>query len=83
MKLTTTITTCQNHVTFQISPPSENAVVTNPNRPWYERYQPVSYNLVTRSGNEQEFRDMVDSCNKAGVRLVTVCSCSVALVCIV
>jgi len=43
-------------------------VVTNPNRPWEERYQPVSYNLVTRSGNEQEFSDMVDACNKAGVR---------------
>jgi len=53
----------------QISPPSENAVVTNPNRPWWERYQPVSYNLVTRSGNENDLRDMVSTCNKHGVRI--------------
>ena len=52
----------------QISPPSENAVVTSPNRPWWERYQPVSYKLVTRSGNEQEFRDMVNTCNQHNVR---------------
>ncbi|XP_064597212.1 alpha-amylase-like [Liolophura sinensis] len=53
----------------QISPPSENRVVTNPNRPWWERYQPVSYKLVTRSGNENDFRDMVSRCNKAGVKI--------------
>ncbi|KAH3712444.1 alpha-amylase-like [Dreissena polymorpha] len=53
----------------QVSPVNENAVVTNPSRPWYERYQPVSYNLNTRSGNEQQFRDMVSACNKAGVRI--------------
>ncbi|KAL4216996.1 alpha-amylase [Mactra antiquata] len=53
----------------QVSPANENAVVTNPNRPWWERYQPVSYKLITRSGNEQEFRDMVQTCNNAGVRI--------------
>ena len=52
----------------QISPPHENRIISLPNRPWFERYQPVSYNLVTRSGNEREFRDMVERCNKAGVR---------------
>ncbi|ESP02078.1 hypothetical protein LOTGIDRAFT_185931, partial [Lottia gigantea] len=41
----------------------------NPYRPWWERYQPVSYNLVTRSGNENAFRDMVSRCNNAGVRI--------------
>ncbi|KAM4641397.1 pancreatic alpha-amylase-like isoform 1-T2 [Discoglossus pictus] len=51
----------------QISPPSENIVVTNPNRPWWERYQPISYKLCTRSGNEQQFRDMVTRCNNVGV----------------
>ena len=59
--------TCQ-YLFYQVSPPSENAVVTDPNRPWWERYQPVSYNLVTRSGNAQEFQDMVETCNKHGVR---------------
>src|SRR3989442_202792 len=53
----------------QISPPNENAVLTTPNRPWYERYQPVSYKLVTRSGNEEEFAEMVTRCNKVGVRI--------------
>ncbi|KAK3593462.1 hypothetical protein CHS0354_020228 [Potamilus streckersoni] len=52
----------------QISPPTENRVMTIPNRPWFERYQPVSYKLETRSGNEQEFRDMVERCNKVNVR---------------
>ncbi|XP_076462136.1 alpha-amylase-like [Babylonia areolata] len=53
----------------QISPPSENAVVTNPRRPWWERYQPVSYKLVTRSGDENALRDMITRCNKVGVRI--------------
>ncbi|NP_001079910.1 amylase, alpha 2B (pancreatic) S homeolog precursor [Xenopus laevis] len=51
----------------QISPPNENIVVTNPYRPWWERYQPISYKLCTRSGNEQQFRDMVTRCNNVGV----------------
>lgn len=38
-------------------------------RPWWERYQPVSYKLITRSGNETEFADMVRSCNAVGVRI--------------
>lgn len=53
----------------QISPPNENAVLTTTKRPWYERYQPVSYKLVTRSGNEKEFTEMVSRCNKVGVRI--------------
>ncbi|ODM96628.1 Pancreatic alpha-amylase [Orchesella cincta] len=53
----------------QVSPPNENAVITNPSRPWWERYQPVSYKLNTRSGNESEFSDMVRRCNAAGVRI--------------
>ncbi|XP_055907689.1 alpha-amylase A-like [Eupeodes corollae] len=49
----------------QLSPPSENVIIEK--RPWFERYQPVSYELKTRSGNEEEFRDMVERCNKVGV----------------
>lgn len=37
-------------------------------RPWWERYQPVSYKLVTRSGDENAFKNMVDRCNAVGVR---------------
>lgn len=53
----------------QTSPANENRVVTDPNRPWWERYQPVSYKLQTRSGNEDEFKSMVQRCNAAGVRI--------------
>lgn len=38
-------------------------------RPWWERYQPISYKLITRSGNKAELRDMVRRCNNAGVRI--------------
>lgn len=55
----------------QLSPVNENAIVTDPWRPWWERYQPISYILQTRSGNEAEFADMVARCNAVGVRLVT------------
>lgn len=49
---------------------NENAIVNSPKRPWYERYQPVSYNvLTTRSGTEQEFAEMVRRCNAVNVRI--------------
>ncbi|XP_031350055.1 alpha-amylase A-like [Photinus pyralis] len=51
----------------QVSPPTENIVV--PNRPWWERYQPISYKLVTRSGNEADFLDMSQRCNAVGIRV--------------
>ncbi|KAM7318029.1 hypothetical protein ACRRTK_022766 [Alexandromys fortis] len=53
----------------QVSPPNENLVVNNPSRPWWERYQPISYKICSRSGNEDEFRDMVTRCNNVGVRI--------------
>uniref|UniRef100_A0A0P4W0X7 Alpha-amylase n=1 Tax=Scylla olivacea TaxID=85551 RepID=A0A0P4W0X7_SCYOL len=55
----------------QISPPNENAVLYlgEQNRPWWERYQPVSYRLFTRSGDENAFKDMVNRCNSVGVRI--------------
>ncbi|KAM5257258.1 pancreatic alpha-amylase isoform 5-T5 [Ctenodactylus gundi] len=53
----------------QVSPPNENIVITNPFRPWWERYQPISYKLCTRSGNDAEFRNMVTRCNNVGVRI--------------
>jgi alpha-amylase len=49
----------------QVSPPSENAVLAG--YPWWQRYQVASYDLVSRSGDESEFRDMVSRCNAAGV----------------
>ncbi|KAI4459936.1 alpha-amylase [Holotrichia oblita] len=51
----------------QVSPVSEHIIMAN--RPWWERYQPISYLLTTRSGNEAEFSDMVRRCNNVGVRI--------------
>ncbi|XP_072044822.1 alpha-amylase 2-like [Amphiura filiformis] len=53
----------------QVSPPNEHAVIWIPFRPWWERYQPVSYELTSRSGNDGDFRDMVTRCNNVGVRI--------------
>lgn len=35
----------------------------------WERYQPVSYLIKTRSGDENAFRDMCNRCNKVGVKI--------------
>uniref|UniRef100_A0A336MEQ5 Alpha-amylase n=1 Tax=Culicoides sonorensis TaxID=179676 RepID=A0A336MEQ5_CULSO len=51
----------------QVSPVQENVIIAN--RPWYERYQPQSYKLITRSGNEEDFLDMTKRCTNAGIRI--------------
>lgn len=51
----------------QVSPPNENVILAS--RPWYERYQPISYLLATRSGDEKSFLDMTRRCNAVGVRI--------------
>ncbi|EDS43922.1 alpha-amylase 2 [Culex quinquefasciatus] len=53
----------------QLSPATEHALVLDPYRPWWERYQPISYYLNTRSGTEAEFAQMVQRCNDVGVRI--------------
>lgn len=55
----------------QTSPVNEHGIIFEETvkRPWYERYQPVSYKIGNRSGNETQFRDMVRRCNRAGVRV--------------
>ncbi|KAI7804559.1 putative pancreatic alpha-amylase-like [Triplophysa rosa] len=57
------------YAAVQISPPSESIVVTNPWHPWWQRYQPISYNLCSRSGTEGELRDMIIRCNNVGVNI--------------
>uniref|UniRef100_A0A914W7E2 Alpha-amylase n=1 Tax=Plectus sambesii TaxID=2011161 RepID=A0A914W7E2_9BILA len=55
----------------QVSPPNEHiTVVQNNDMPWWIRYQPVSYQLSSRSGSSQEFADMVNRCNNVGVRII-------------
>ncbi|XP_011500034.1 PREDICTED: alpha-amylase 2 isoform X2 [Ceratosolen solmsi marchali] len=51
----------------QVSPIQENVIIDS--RPWYERYQPISYLWQTRSGNKEEFQSMVFRCNNVGVRI--------------
>ncbi|CAG0888559.1 unnamed protein product [Cyprideis torosa] len=52
----------------QVSPANEH-IVKDGLWPWWQRYQPVSYKLESRSGSEQEFIDMVNRCNNVGVRI--------------
>lgn len=49
----------------QVSPPTEHLSIAS--HPWWERYQPVSHRLESRSGTEQQFAQMVKRCRKAGV----------------
>lgn len=53
----------------QTSPINEHRIVTSPWQPWWQRYQPVSYKIQSRSGSESQFKDMVSRCNNVGVRI--------------
>ncbi|XP_054257372.1 alpha-amylase-related protein-like, partial [Macrosteles quadrilineatus] len=48
----------------QLSPSTEHIVAEGQ---WWERYQVVSYHLVSRSGDEEHLRNMITRCNRAGV----------------
>ncbi|MBB0244381.1 glycosidase [Streptomyces alkaliphilus] len=50
----------------QVSPPQEHIQGSA----WWTQYQPVSYNISGRLGNEQQFRSMVNTCNNAGVGVI-------------
>ena len=66
----------------QISPPNEavsmfleelndpSSPAYSAGRPWYDIYQPATYELNSRMGTEAEFIDMVERCNNAGVRII-------------
>lgn len=58
----------------QVSPVFEHRKLVGmpgePDRAWYERYQPVSFKLTSRSGTEEQFIRMVSRCNKAGVKVL-------------
>lgn len=53
------------YAAVQVSPPQEHLKWEN--SPWWERYQVISYDLISRSGNELEFKNMISRCEKAGV----------------
>jgi alpha-amylase len=53
----------------QISPPQEHIVVPEQGYPWWQRYQPVSYQLISRSGDRDQLLEMVQRCHAAGVTI--------------
>jgi alpha-amylase len=53
----------------QVSPPQEHVVLPGNGHPWWQDYQPVSYQLVTRRGNRAAFASMVQTCHNAGVKV--------------
>ncbi|WP_017297574.1 alpha-amylase [Nodosilinea nodulosa] len=53
----------------QISPPQEHVVLPDYGYPWWQRYQPVSYQLESRSGSRAQLQDMIDRCHRAGVAI--------------
>jgi alpha-amylase len=53
----------------QVSPPQEHVVLPGQGYPWWQDYQPVSYQLVTRRGDRAAFASMVSTCHAAGVKI--------------
>lgn len=51
----------------QVSPPQEHVVVAG--HPWWQDYQPVSYQLTSRRGDRAAFASMVQTCHGAGVEI--------------
>ncbi|AQS69916.1 alpha-amylase family protein [Streptomyces pactum] len=50
----------------QVSPPAEHIQGGQ----WWTSYQPVSYRIAGRLGDRAAFKDMVDTCHAAGVKVV-------------
>ncbi|QES50427.1 glycosidase [Streptomyces venezuelae] len=50
----------------QVSPPQEH--VQGPQ--WWTSYQPVSYKIAGRLGDRTAFKNMIDACHAAGVKVV-------------
>ncbi|MGI5214520.1 carbohydrate-binding module family 20 domain-containing protein [Plantactinospora sp. CA-290183] len=53
----------------QVSPPQEHVVLPGRGHPWWQDYQPVSYQLTTRRGDRAAFAGMVRTCHDAGVKI--------------
>lgn len=50
----------------QVSPPNEHVKGTQ----WWTSYQPVSYKLKSKLGDEYGFKKMITACKDAGVRII-------------
>jgi len=57
----------QGYRAVQISPPQEHVIAPELGFPWWQRYQPVSYQLISRSGDRAQLIDMVQRCRAVGV----------------
>jgi alpha-amylase len=53
----------------QVAPPEESVTLAGQSHPWWEVYQPVSYQLNSRMGNRSQFAAMVTACHTAGVKV--------------
>jgi len=60
----------------QVAPPQDSVKRTELGNgsdtvlhPWWEVYQPVDYGLTSRMGNEAQFKAMVTTCRRAGVKV--------------
>ncbi|OZG52270.1 pullulanase [Pseudoscardovia radai] len=50
----------------EVSPPQESIQGSE----WWTSYQPVSYSLDSKEGTEEEFKNMIATCNAAGVGVI-------------
>lgn len=50
----------------QVSPPNEHIQGSQ----WWTRYQPVTYDIISRSGDEDQFVDMINRCAKVNVDII-------------
>jgi len=72
----TTVLGPKGYGAVQVAPPQDSlwrpgsGAAGDPNHPWWEVYQPVRYQLTSRMGNEAEFRSMVATCRRAGVKVI-------------
>src|SRR5664279_412908 len=55
----------------QVAPPADSLSRSGPApvHPWWEVYQPVSYQLNSRMGTEAQFSSMVHACRASGVKV--------------
>ncbi|KAJ7693086.1 glycoside hydrolase [Mycena rosella] len=51
----------------QVSPPQEHVTGSQ----WWTDYQPVSYILTSKRGNEAQFQSMITTCHAAGVKVIS------------
>jgi len=57
------------YAAVQISPPQEHVVLPERGFPWWQRYQPVSYQLESRGGDRAQLASMIRRCHAAGVKV--------------